>query len=109
MGGHNQTVLSLQDGRCNGDSLKKGRIPDVPSVPRGWVEGSRRSDQGCRSSPGGGPQDDHQAKGRAVKGRPEDRSGDIEERAQESKSQGYRGLGMGALWDRDQAMRHGEL
>jgi len=62
-------------------------------------------DQGCRSSSGGGPQDDHQAEGRT----PEDRSGDIGDRAQERKSQVYRGLGMGALWDQDQAMRHGEL
>jgi len=87
----------------------KGRIPDVPSFPHGWVEGSRRRDQGCRSSPGGGLQDDHQAKGRALEDGPEDRSVELGDRAQERKSQGYRGLGMGALWDRDQATRHGEL
>ncbi|TNN61740.1 hypothetical protein EYF80_028039 [Liparis tanakae] len=41
--------------------------------------------------------DDHQAKGRALEGGPEDRSGELGDRAQERKSQGYRGLGMGAL------------
>ncbi|TNN73965.1 hypothetical protein EYF80_015786 [Liparis tanakae] len=39
---------------------------------------------------------------------PEDRSGELGDRAQERKSQGYRGLRMGALWDLDQATRHGK-
>ncbi|TNN49706.1 hypothetical protein EYF80_040087 [Liparis tanakae] len=94
--------LELRDERKRTDSRR-------PSVPHGWVEGSRRRDQGCRSSPGGGPQDDHQAEGRALEDGPEDRSGELGDWAQERKSKQYRGLGKGALWDRDQATRHGEL
>ncbi|TNN38143.1 hypothetical protein EYF80_051681 [Liparis tanakae] len=67
----------------------KERIPDVPRDQQGWVEGSRRRVQG-RGSPGGG-------------------NGEIGDRAQERKSRGYRGLGMGGPWDWDQAMSHGEL
>jgi len=34
--GHNQTVLSSQDGRCHGDSLEK--VPDIVNNPQLSVE-----------------------------------------------------------------------
>jgi len=74
------------------------------------VEGSRRRDQGHgRGSPGGGPEDDHQAKGCALGGGPEDRNGELGYRAQERESLGDRLQKEGALGVRGQAMRHREL